>query len=65
MQKAQRIGKSFIHTSRKSFDEIKWVDYDYYIEELERENIVYEEDYNFTFNQKDYTISKEYFRKTN
>lgn len=62
MQKAQRVGKSFIHTSRKSFDKIKSVDYDYYIEVLSEGSIVYEEDYKFTLNKKDYTINKEYFR---
>lgn len=65
MEKSQRIGKSFIHTSRKSFDNIDWVDYDYYIDELKRENIVYEEDYELKLDQKNYTINKKYFRKTN
>lgn len=62
MEKAQRVGKSFIHTSRKSFDEVKWVDYDNYIETLAQGDIVYEEDYKFTLNQKNYRIDKQYFR---
>lgn len=62
MQKAQRIGKSFIHTS-KSFDKIINVDYDYYIEQLSEGKIIYEEDYQFTLNQKEYSISKDYFRE--
>lgn len=62
MGKAQRVGKSFIHTSRKSFDEIKWVDYDYYIEALAKGDKVYEEDYKFTFDQQNYTINKQYFK---
>lgn len=65
MAKSQRIGKSFIHTS-KSFDKIINVDYDYYIEQLEGEHIAYEEDYKFTLDQKEHSISKTYYReKTN
>jgi len=65
MAKSQRIGKSFIHTS-KSFDKIINVDYDYYIEELEKRDIVYEEDYKFTLDQRQHEITKEYLReKTN
>lgn len=61
MQKAQRIGKSFIHTSR-TFDDIINVDYDYYIETLARENKVYEEDYKFILDQTEHQINKTYFR---
>jgi len=62
MQKAQRIGKSFIHTS-KTFDKIINVDYDYYIEQLAEGNIIYEEDYNYTLNEENHSISKDYFRE--
>lgn len=62
MRKAERIGKSFIHTSRNSFDNIDWVSYDDYTYDLSQGDITYKEDYKFTYNQKDYTIIKEYFK---
>lgn len=62
MTKAQRVGNSFIHTSR-NFDKIKTIDYREYIHFLTEENLLYSEDTKFNLdNEKNYTISKKYYR---
>lgn len=65
MAKAQRVGSSFVHIS-KNFDKIKVLDYGKYINFLNKENLLYQEDYIFNIKgeQKDYTISKKYYRST-
>ena len=63
MQKAQRVGKSFIHASR-NFDKIEALDYDQYIDKLDKDNILYKEDHEFTINDKKCIINKEYYRKS-
>lgn len=65
MTKAQRVGKSFIHTSRNSFDKIISLDYDKYINTLLREDIIYKEDFNIEINEKKHRVIKEYIRKKN
>lgn len=62
MKKAQRVGKSFIHVSR-NFDKISDIDYDYYIQKLTREHILFKEDYQFELNDKIHSITKEYYRR--
>jgi hypothetical protein len=62
MNKAQRVGKSFIHVS-KTFDKIKSMDYDNYINRLNEENILFEEDFTFKLNQQSCTINKKYYRE--
>lgn len=61
MGKAQRVGKSFVHTS-KNFDKIKTVEYADYITALERSNLAYKEDYDLTINERDCKISKLYYK---
>lgn len=61
MQKAQRVGKSFIHVSR-NFDKINVLDYDNYIHKLEQEHLLFTEDHQFELNDKLHTITKEYYR---
>lgn len=62
MYKTERVGNSFVHTSR-NFDKITNVDYDKYISKLKGENLLFEEDYNFKVNDKDYTIKKTYYKE--
>lgn len=62
MAKAQRIGASFIHCSR-NFDKIRVLDYDQYTTRLKEENLLYKEDYDFTIDEKQYSITKEYYRE--
>lgn len=59
MQKAQRIGASFIHVSR-NFDKIENVDYGEYIDKLSEEGVLFKEDYEFILNDKTATITKAY-----
>ena len=63
MYKAERIGKSFVHTSR-GFDKIETVQYDKYIETLKAENRMYKEDWEFYLDgdEQPKRISKEYYR---
>jgi len=61
MYKSERIGKSFIHTSR-GFDKINTLDYADYIQTLDKENLLFKEDYNFLIDEKPCTLSKEYFK---
>jgi len=61
MQKAQRIGNSFIHVSR-NFDKISTMDYSRYITTLSEVNLLYKEDYEFTVNNKSRRITKEYLK---
>lgn len=61
MQKAQRIGGSFIHVSR-NFDKISSMDYSHYINTLSEVHLLYKEDYEFTINDKTRKITKEYLR---
>lgn len=63
MHKAERIGASFIHTS-KTFDKIENVNYDDYIAKLAGENALFKEDYAFTIEQRELRITKEYYRET-
>lgn len=61
MHKAQRIGKSFIHTSR-NFDKIEAVDYSQYIERLNKENLLYQEDTTYTIGTRRRRIVKQYHK---
>lgn len=61
MSKAQRIGSIFIHTS-KNFDKIETVDYHDYIQFLTEENLLFEEDQEFNFDNTDHRIIKKYFK---
>lgn len=61
MQKAQRIGGSFIHVSR-NFDKISSMEYSRYINTLSEVHLLYKEDYEFTVNNKSRKITKEYLR---
>lgn len=61
MYKTERIGKSFIHTSR-NFDKITTLDYDRYIDKLADENILFEEDFNFKIDDKNCCINKKYYK---
>lgn len=64
-KKAERVGGSFIHTSR-NFDKIKKVDYGKYIERLSGENALYEEDFRLIENDKQLNhIIKKYYRLEN
>lgn len=63
MSKAQRVGKSFIHVSR-NFDKIEPVEYGKYINHFEDKEFTHKEDYAFTVAEKNYSISKEYYRTT-
>lgn len=60
MNKAQRIGKSFIHTSR-NFDKIVHLDYDEFITSLDERDLIYKELNEFTYNGQKHTINKKYF----
>jgi hypothetical protein len=63
MTKSQRVGNSFIHTSR-NFDKIKNSDYDDYINKLKGANLLYREDIEFrTDNDEDHSIIKEYYQE--
>jgi len=61
MNKAQRVGRSFIHTSR-SFDKIEDLDYARYIHKLKEENLVYTEDLEFYVDTKLNRINKSYYK---
>lgn len=61
MSKAQRIGSSFIHTS-KNFDKIETVDYHDYLQVLTEENLLFEEDQEFEFDNTRHRIIKGYFK---
>jgi len=62
MSKAQRVGKSFIHTSR-TFDKTVSLDYDQYINHLVKENLLYSEDFAFYIEGTQYRIDKGYYHK--
>lgn len=61
MAKAQRIGKSFIHTSR-TFDKIQNVDYALYIDKLNGANLLFKEDYEIFIDDTKSRIIKEYYK---
>ena len=63
MTKSQRVGKSFVHTSR-NFDKITNCDYDKYINKLKGENLIYREDIEFqTDNDEKHIFIKEYYQE--
>lgn len=61
MQKAQRVGKSFIHTSR-NFDKITEIDYDKIIHQIMEGEVLLTEYTTFTINDKVHHITKDYIR---
>jgi len=61
MSKAQRVGRSFIHTS-KNFDKIEVLDYADYIHFFKGEDLVHKESHAFTIEKKQYRIDKNYYR---
>lgn len=61
MGKAQRVGSTFIHCSR-GFDKTKVCDYRNYINVLTKENLLYQEDCQFTLENRECSINKSYFR---
>jgi hypothetical protein len=61
MYKTERAGSSFIHTSR-NFDKIEVLDYSEYIKQLDKEHVLFEEDYQFKINGKNAHINKKYIR---
>lgn len=63
MHKAQRVGKSFIHTSR-NFDKITDIDYGRNIEKIMEGEILLTESTTFTINEKTQHITKDYIRPT-
>lgn len=60
MTKTERIGPSFIHTSRNVFDNIENVDYRDYIKQLDGANVLYEEDLKYIYDGKTTRINKKY-----
>lgn len=63
MQKAQRVGKSFLHISR-NFDKILPVHYDEFINVLIEGNLAYTEDFEFIHEGKNHTVIKNYYQQT-
>lgn len=61
MHKTERIGSSFIHTSR-NIDKTIQLDYRDYIDKLKRGNVFYKEDYEFLLNERKARITKEYYK---
>lgn len=64
MEKAQRVGKSFIHVS-KNFDKITHIDYPSYIARLTEERLLFKEDYEFILNEQPTRIIKSYYDTRN
>lgn len=64
MQKAQRVGKSFIHTSR-NFDKLNNIDYAKNIHEIMEGEILLTESATFKLNERTHSITKDYIRPLN
>lgn len=61
MHKSERIGKSFIHTSR-TFDKIENIDYTEYIKTLKERDLLFKEDYELYIGNSKKLITKEYLK---